>query len=62
MLGSTMGLNYVPNACGAAAGRLACFLGQEMRPKNRAREALGDRAASQGGLLSALLNELFVFG
>lgn len=38
------------------------FLGQEMRPKNRAREALGDRAASQGGLLSALLNELFVFG
>lgn len=60
--GSTMGVNRVPNARGAAAGRLAGFLGQGMGPKNKAREALGDRAASQGGMLNALLNELFVFG
>lgn len=28
---------------------VSCFLGQDMGPKNRAREVVGDRAVSQGG-------------
>lgn len=29
---------------------VSCFLGQDIGPKNKAREVLGDRAVSQGGL------------
>lgn len=56
-----MGMNCVPKAHGAAAGRSAGFFGSRYGTRNRAREAQGVREASQGELLSALLNLLFGF-
>lgn len=50
--GSAVGLNRVPNARGAAAGRSAgFFFGSRYGTKKWGQ---GDRAASRGGLLNAL--------
>lgn len=58
MLWSRMGVNHLLPL------RHQLFFGSRYRTKKpkRAREVLGDRAVSQGGLRGTLLNELFVFG